>query len=490
VRSRRGSRNWAERAILRLYNTLTRAVEEFKPEENRVKIYVCGLTPSAQAHLGHARSFMFFDVLRRYLVHLGYDVNFVQNVTDIDDRSINAARETGEDWRAIVKRNYDSFRESMNRLGVLAPDSEPHATAYIPQIQEMIRELAAKGYAYASDDGVYFSVKRDKEYGKLSHKNIDELLVGARIEENEHKRDPLDFALWKYAKPGEPEWVFDGFGAGRPGWHIECSAMAHALLGEPLEIHGGGFDLVFPHHENEIAQTEAATGKPLARRWVHGGLLTFENKKMSKSLGNYEPLHELLARHDPRAIRFLFLQTGYRKPMNFTEEAIAGATSGLARLLKAYASTAIAPSGASSGVEAAGAKFFAALDDDMNTAGAVSILFDVIASPLAASEGAAVHAFLRETLGICGIDDLETPLEVNAVPLDESVVGRLSQALAEFVTLNGDSPEVAIEKVIAARNAARKSRDFALADRLRDALAEQRIVLKDSRDGTSWSVET
>ncbi|HXP93466.1 MAG TPA: class I tRNA ligase family protein, partial [Candidatus Binatia bacterium] len=205
---------------------------------------MCGLTPSAQAHLGHARSFMFFDVLRRYLVHLGYDVNFVQNVTDIDDRSINAARETGEDWRAIVKRNYDSFRESMNRLGVLAPDSEPHATAYIPQIQEMIRELAAKGYAYASDDGVYFSVKRDKEYGKLSHKNIDELLVGARIEENEHKRDPLDFALWKYAKPGEPEWVFDGFGAGRPGWHIECSAMAHALLGEPLEIHGGGFDLV------------------------------------------------------------------------------------------------------------------------------------------------------------------------------------------------------------------------------------------------------
>ena len=220
---------------------------------------------------------MFFDVLRRYLIHRGYDVTFVQNVTDIDDRSINTARETGEDWRAIVKRNYDSFRGSMNKLGVAPPDSEPYATDYIPQIQDMIRTLVAKGYAYAGDDGVYYNVKQFKDYGKLSHKNVDELLVGARIEENEHKHDPLDFALWKYAKPGEPQWEFEGFGPGRPGWHIECSAMAHALLGEPLDIHGGGFDLVFPHHENEIAQTEAALEKPLSRHWVHGGLLNLEN---------------------------------------------------------------------------------------------------------------------------------------------------------------------------------------------------------------------
>jgi cysteinyl-tRNA synthetase len=432
---------------------------------------------------------MFFDVLRRYIMHLGYGVDFVQNVTDIDDRSINEARETGQDWRTIVKRNYDSFRGSMKKLGVLEPDSEPHATAYVPEIQGMIRTLVDKGYAYASDDGIYFNVKHDPQYGKLSHKNVDELLVGARIEENERKRDPLDFALWKYAKPGEPQWPFEGFAAGRPGWHIECSAMAHALLGEPLDIHGGGFDLVFPHHENEIAQTEAAIGTPLSRRWVHGGLLTFEHKKMSKSLGNYEPLYEFLERHDPRAIRLLFLQTGYRKPMNFNEDSIASATSGLARLLKAYAVTAGSSPHPSSGVDAASAKFFAALDDDMNTAGAVSVLFELIAGPLVASDGAAVHAFLRTALGICGIDDLESSLELRTMPLDAGVVGRLSQTLAELVTLNGDSPEAAIEKVIAARNAARKSKDFALADRLRDALAEQRIILKDSHDGTSWSVE-
>jgi cysteinyl-tRNA synthetase len=448
------------------------------------------LTPSAQAHLGHARSFMFFDVLRRYLLHLGYDVTFVQNVTDIDDRSIRAAIETGEDWRSIVKRNYDSFRDSMNKLGVLVPDSEPHATAYIPEIQVMIRDLVAKSYAYATDDGIYFNVKKDKGYGKLSHKKIDELLVGARIEENERKQDPLDFALWKYAKPGEPQWEFEGFGAGRPGWHIECSAMAHALLGEPLDIHGGGFDLIFPHHENEIAQTEAATGKALSRRWVHGGLLTFENKKMSKSLGNYEPLYEMLERYDPRALRFLFLQTGYRKPMNFTEESIAGATSGLQRLLKAYAATASTTGGGSSGVDLARARFFAALDDDVNTAGAVSVLFDLIAdTPLLASEGEAVHTFLKEALSLCGIDDLDSPLAVKATDLDAAIVARLSSALAGVMSLNGDSPEAAIEKVIAARNAARKSKDFALADKLRDALAEQRIVLADSRDGTSWSVD-
>jgi cysteinyl-tRNA synthetase len=433
---------------------------------------------------------MFFDVLRRYLRHLKYDVTFVQNVTDIDDRSIAAAQETGEDWRSIVKRNYDSFRESMMKLGVLEPDSEPHATSFIPEIQTMIRELVAKGYAYASDDGVYFSVKMDPGYGRLSHKNVEELLVGARIEENEHKKDPLDFALWKYAKPGEPQWEFDGYHAGRPGWHIECSAMAHAILGEPLDIHGGGFDLVFPHHENEISQTQAAIGKPLSRRWVHGGLLTFENKKMSKSLGNYEPLYELLGRHDPRAIRLLFLQTGYRKPMNFTEESIAGATSGLQRLQRAYAATASSPGRETTAVNAARAKFFAALDDDMNTAGAVGVLFELIANPsVVEKEGAALHALLREALSICGIADLEAPVAVKRTQLDPALVGQLGASLSGIVSLNGDSPESAIEKIIEARNAARKSKDFALADRLRAALAAQRIVLEDSRDGTSWSVE-
>lgn len=437
---------------------------------------------------------MFFDVLRRYLLHRGYDVTFVQNVTDIDDRSINTARETGEDWREIVKRNYDSFRDSMARLNVAPADSEPHATAYIPEIQAMIRELVAKGNAYASDDGIYFSVKSFPAYGRLSHKNIDELLVGARIEENEQKRDPLDFALWKYAKPGEPQWPFEGFGAGRPGWHIECSAMAHALLGEPVDIHGGGFDLVFPHHENEIAQTKAATGHDLSKLWVHGGLLNFDNRKMSKSLGNFEPLRDLLKRHDPRAIRLLFLQTGYRKPMNFTEESIAGATAGFERLQKAYEEL----GGAAAADRARGnspgeyrARFDAALDDDLNTAGALSVLFDLAAQAPRLPEGErpAAAAFLREALGMLGIADLVTPASRAPAELGDDVVARLSESLAGVVALNGDSPEAAIEKVIAARNAARKARDFALADRLRDALAAQRIVLKDSRETTSWSVE-
>ena len=292
---------------LRLYNTRTRKVEPFAPlRGDHVRIYVCGLTPSAEAHLGHARSFMFFDVLRRYLVHLGYRVTFVENVTDIDDRSIDAAKATGRDWREIVKGYFDSFKRSMARLHVLEPDHEPRATEYIAQIQVMIEELIAGGHAYAVGDGVYFKVRSFARYGALSGRNLDELMVGARIAADENKEDPLDFALWKLAKPDEPSWN-SPWGPGRPGWHIECSAMSRALLGEPFDLHGGGYDLVFPHHENEIAQSESLMpAPPMANFWVHGGLLQFDNRKMSKSLGNFEPLYELLDRHDPQAIRLLF----------------------------------------------------------------------------------------------------------------------------------------------------------------------------------------
>ena len=269
---------------LRLYNTRTRTVEPLVPlTVGQVRIYVCGLTPSAEAHLGHARSFLFFDVLRRYLVHPrnGLRVTYVQNVTDIDDRSIAAAETEGASVESIVGKYYGRFKAGMRALGVREPDLEPHATQHIEAIVDMIAELIASGHAYATEDGVYYAVKSFANYGELSHRNVDELLVGARIAENEHKHDPLDFALWKFAKPGEPEWP-SPWGLGRPGWHIECSAMSRELLGVPFDIHGGGTDLIFPHHENEIAQSEPLMPphEHMANHWVHGAMLNFDGRKM------------------------------------------------------------------------------------------------------------------------------------------------------------------------------------------------------------------
>ncbi|MBV9056946.1 MAG: cysteine--tRNA ligase, partial [Candidatus Eremiobacteraeota bacterium] len=335
---------------MRLYNTRTRSVEDFVPmRDGDVRIYVCGLTPSAQAHLGHARSFLFFDVLRRYLKHRGYRVTYVQNVTDVDDRSINEAKETGETYRDVVIRYYGEFKDAMRTLGVMPYDYEPYATEYIAEIQAMIAKLITAGHAYVAPEGIYYRVASFARYGELSNRNVEELESGARIEVDEQKEDPLDFALWKFAKPGEPSWLFEPHGDGRPGWHIECSAMAAALLdadGTGIDIHGGGADLIFPHHENEIAQSEPLMQRPpMANFWVHGGLLLFDNRKMAKSLGNFEPLADLVARHDPQAIRWLFLQTGYRKVMNFTEESIGAAAQGLARIKSAYRTLSQASSG-------------------------------------------------------------------------------------------------------------------------------------------------
>ena len=475
---------------LKLYNTRTRAVEAFAPlDGNHVRMYVCGLTPSAEAHLGHARSFLFFDVLRRYLEFSGYRVTFVRNVTDIDDRSIARAKETGEAWSAIVERHFASFVTSMHRLGVREPDVEPRVTQYVEQINVMIGELLAAGYAYTTSDGVYYEVKKFPRYGALSHRNIDELLAGARIAVDEHKRDSLDFALWKFAKPDEPAWD-SPWGAGRPGWHIECSAMAREILGQPFDIHGGGFDLIFPHHENEIAQSEPLMPQPpMANVWMHGGLLMFDGKKMSKSLGNFEPLSALLDRHDPHAIRLLFLGTGYRKPMNFTEDAIAGVTSALERLRKAYAK--LSDSNGDIGVIADfERRFFDALDDDMNTAGALGILFDAAADPRV--RGAAALAFFdtaQDVFGIAGAFAAQPERTISV--FDAGFVARLAVALGDAAHLNGHAPEAAIQTVIDARNAARKDRNFELADRLRKALAAQRIILTDNKDGTTnWGLES
>jgi cysteinyl-tRNA synthetase len=473
---------------LKLYNTRTRTVEPFTPlESNHVRMYVCGLTPSAEAHLGHARSFLFFDVLRRYLQHLGYRVTYVRNVTDIDDRSIARARETGESYSAIMRRHYDSFAASMRRLGVDPPDVEPRATAYIEPIVEMVDELVARDFAYTTDDGVYFTVKKFPRYGALSHRNVDELLAGARIAVDEHKHDALDFALWKFAKPGEPAWE-SPWGAGRPGWHIECSAMARAILGEPFDIHGGGFDLVFPHHENEIAQSESLMpAPPMANVWMHGGLLMFDGKKMSKSLGNFEPLSALLDRHDPRAIRLLFLGTGYRKPMNFTEDSITGATAALDRLRRAYEKLG-ADAGDPAVLTAYEGRFFDALSDDLNTAGALGVLFEAVADPRV--RGPQAVAFFDTAQHLFGIAGAFAPAAPALRIFDDAFVARLAAALGDAVHLNGHTPEAAIATVIEARNAARAGRDFARADRLRKALAELRIVLTDNKDGTtSWTFE-
>ena len=490
---------------LRLYNTRTRAVAPLVPlVDGEVRIYVCGLTPSAEAHLGHARSFLFFDVLRRYLAHprTGYRVTYVQNVTDIDDRSIATAQAEGTTVEAVVGKFYGRFKAGMRKLGVREPDLEPHATQHIDAIVDMIAELIASKHAYATDDGVYYAVKSFPRYGELAHRDVDELLVGARIAENEHKHDPLDFALWKFAKPGEPQWP-SPWGSGRPGWHIECSAMSRELLGVPFDIHGGGYDLIFPHHENEIAQSEALMPphEHLANVWMHGGLLNFDGRKMSKSLSNFEPLTALLERHDPLAIRLLFLQTGYRKPMNFTEDAIAAANSGVEKLRRVYDALAsvagTAPNNElTAAVSTASGRFFDALDDDMNTAGAVGVLFDAanaVPKIVAANAGAAASAarsLFEDALGVLGVGKILTRAAAvaEAVEVDPAKIERLRTALGDAIAFNGETPAGIIALVIDARNVARKARDFALADRLRNALSAEGIVLTDGKDGTTWTI--
>ncbi|HUN28207.1 MAG TPA: cysteine--tRNA ligase [Alphaproteobacteria bacterium] len=470
---------------LKLYNTRTRSLETFRPlRGNAVRMYVCGLTPSAQAHLGHARSFLFFDLLRRYLRHKGYDVTYVQNVTDIDDRSINRARETGEDWREIVRGYYREFHESMRRLGVMEPDEEPYATAYIPQIQAMIRELIERGNAYAVADGIYYKVRSFPRYGELSNRKIDELEAGARIEVGEYKEDPLDFALWKFAKPDEPKWPFEPYGDGRPGWHIECSAMSRALLdtqGVGFDIHGGGADLIFPHHENEIAQSEPIMRHPpMANIWVHGGLLNFDGRKMSKSLGNFEPLVDLLARHDPQAIRLAFLTTGYSKVMNFTEESLAAAYATLDRLKKTFRALSALPAAkpvATGLLE----RMEAALDEDMNTSVALAELLQWTPAPGSGEE-------FGRALWLLGLEPNDDWSRVPDRALPADLLERLRANLGEELSLNGTSAEEAIALVLEARALARANKDWAASDRLRDALASAGISIKDSKDGTTWTV--
>jgi cysteinyl-tRNA synthetase len=480
---------------LRLYNTRTRTVETFEPLRGKdVRIYVCGMTPSAEAHIGHARSFLFFDILRRYLTFCGYQVTYVQNVTDIDDRSIARARETGEHWYDIVSQYYASFKASMKKLGVREPDREPYATTFIAPIIAMIEELIARGQAYVAKDGVYYRVAAFPRYGALSNRKTDELQAGARIEVDEFKDDPLDFALWKFVKPGEPFWP-SPWGEGRPGWHIECSAMARELLdpdGTGFDIHGGGADLIFPHHENEIAQSEPLMARPpMVNVWVHGGLLLYESKKMSKSLGNFEPLSELLARHDPQAIRLMFLQTGYRKVMNFTDDSIAAAGVVLERLKRAYRelhTTDTAPEALPTLL----ARMRDALDDDMNTSVALAELLEFSGGASRRSESPAARAGLFAeycvALDLLGLTPDPSWIEISPASLPPDFVQRLQAVIGSELSLDGASAEEALARVLDLRAKARANKNWAASDLFRDALLECGVELKDSKDTTTWTV--
>ncbi|MDX1467217.1 MAG: cysteine--tRNA ligase [Halomonas sp.] len=471
---------------MQIYNTLTRRKEPLRPlVPGKVRMYVCGMTVYDYCHLGHARVMVAFDVITRYLRARGYDVTYVRNVTDIDDKILKRADENGESITALTERMIAAMHEDEARLSVLPPDREPRATGHIGEILAMIETLIDKGFAYAADNGdVYYRVRRFEHYGALSNRDPDEMRSGARIEVDEHKEDPLDFVLWKAAKPGEASWP-SPWGEGRPGWHIECSAMSTCCLGETFDIHGGGPDLMFPHHENEIAQSEAATGQRYVNTWMHAGAVRVNQEKMSKSLGNFFTIRDVLEHHDPEVVRYLLVASHYRSPINYAPESLAEARKSLERFYNALeglalediardASTTQTLAPSNDGGHAA--RFAAAMDDDFNTPEALSVLFDLARELNRARKEAPDRApALADELRRLG-----------------AVLGLLQQDPASFLKAGAaDLPlaEDEIQARIEARAAAKKARDFARADAIRDELAALGIILKDSREGTTWVFE-
>ncbi|ODU06556.1 MAG: cysteine--tRNA ligase [Rubrivivax sp. SCN 71-131] len=457
---------------LRIHNTLTRRVEDFRPiEPGHVRMYVCGMTIYDLCHMGHARMMMAFDVVYRWLLESGFRVTYVRNITDIDDKIIRRALERGISIRQLTDEMIAAMRQDIAAIGILAPTHEPRATDYVPQMLSLITRLEDKGLAYRAGNGdVNFAVRRFPGYGKLSGKSIDELRAGERVEVADGKEDPLDFVLWKAAKPEEPEdarWE-SPFGCGRPGWHIECSAMSGALLGEPFDIHGGGMDLQFPHHENEIAQSEGASGRTFVNVWMHNGFLNVDNEKMSKSLGNFFTIRDVLKVFDGETLRFFMLRTHYRSPFNFSDANLEDARQALRRLYTALdAALGDEPVAAAMPVdwsEPRAAAFRAAMDDDFNTPAAMAVLFE-LASEVNRGGGAARARLLRR-LGQC--------------------LGVLQQHPRSFLQAGGALDEAAVLTAIAARAAAKAARDFAEADRIRSALAQQGVELKDGPQGTTW----
>ena len=463
---------------LQIHNSLTRALEPFVPlEPGHVRMYVCGMTVYDLCHMGHARNVVAFDVAARWLRASGWRVTFVRNITDIDDKIIRRAVERGITIRALTEEMIAAMHQDLGALGIEAPTHEPRATDYVPQMLELIGRLEQRGLAYRGESGdVNYAVRRFEGYGKLSGKSIDQLRAGERVAVAEGKDDPLDFVLWKSAKAEEPADVKypSPFGVGRPGWHIECSAMSCALLGETFDIHGGGLDLQFPHHENEIAQSEGANGRPLARYWMHNGFLNVDNEKMSKSLGNFFTIRDVLQHYDGETLRFFILRVHYRSPFNYSDAGMDDARNGLRRLYTALESL---PAEGLAEVLAApftidwnqpqAARFKAAMDDDFNTAIAVAVLFE-LAAEVNRSRDVQAAALLRALGGVLGL--LQQPPR-------QYLQGGASA---------GGLDEAAILAAIEARAAAKKARDFAAADRIRAELAEQGVVLKDSPQGTTW----
>ena len=451
---------------IKFYNSLTNQKEDFVSiNEGEVGMYVCGMTVYDNCHLGHARAMMAFDILARYLRYQNYKVNFVRNITDIDDKIIERANENNETIDALTDRTIASMHEDFSKLGLELPTSEPRATDHIEGMIKMISGLIDKGHAYHSESGdVFFAVRTFPEYGKLSNKNIDDLNPGARIKEDDSKKDPLDFVLWKSAKPNEPSWD-SPWGLGRPGWHIECSVMSLENLGEHFDIHGGGPDLLFPHHENEIAQSECASDHKFANYWMHSGLLKINGEKMSKSLGNFAMLKDLYDSYHPEVIRYYLISSHYRSSLNFDNESLDQARSALTRL---YQALLLAPSEETDLHDESISEFIKSMNDDLNTPEALSTLFG-LAKLINNSQNVQEQSMYSSTMKELG-----------------QVLGLLHENSDAFLQYGASLSDDEIEAQIQQRNEARKANDFQKADQIRDDLAEQGILLDDSTEGTTW----
>ena len=462
---------------LKIYNTLSRTKEDFVPlEAGKVRMYVCGPTVYDKAHIGHAMSALVFDIVRRYLEFLGYDVRFVMNYTDVDDKIIDKANKIGADPFELAQKYIDNYQTDLDHLNIKPATINPRATQEMPHIIRMIEALVQKGAAYAVDGDVYYRVTSDRDYGKLSGRRLETMNAGARIEVDTRKEHPMDFALWKSAKPGEPAWD-SPWGKGRPGWHIECSAMNLHHLGEQIDIHGGGNDLIFPHHENEIAQTEALTGRTFARYWMHNGMLNLKPEKMSKSLGNMIAIDDFLAAHPGDTMRLLVLNGSYRSPLTYSEEIVEQSEQAYHRLLAAKKEAApgapgIAPEAARALSEAAEntrQKFIESMNDDFNTSGAMAAIFDLVRAINQARSDGATQAQLTPALEV--FNELT------------SVLG-LELSEKEFIDSKAD-PFIAL--LIRLRADLRAERNWALADKVRDELKALGVTIEDGKDGTSWS---
>ena len=462
---------------MKLYNTLTRKKEEFIPlEEGKVKMYVCGPTVYNYIHIGNARPFIMFDTLRRYLQYKGYDVTFVQNFTDVDDKIIKRGHEEGISPEEVANKYIDEYFVDADGLGIKRADVHPRVTDNIQQIIDFVKDLEDKGYAYEVNGDVYFDTKKFEGYGKLSKQNQDELEAGARIEVNDQKKHPMDFVLWKSKKEGEPGWN-SPWGEGRPGWHIECSVMSNRYLGESIDIHGGGQDLAFPHHENEIAQSEARSGKTFSNYWIHNGYININNEKMSKSKGNFFTVRDISKQYDLEIVRFFMLSAHYRNPVNFSDEMLNQAKAGLERLYNAKEKLEFTISNLSESsirdeekglvneLESYKTKFINAMEDDLNTADAVSAIFEL---------SKFINTNVNET----------SSLEFAKMCLDK--FNELTGVLNIVNKKNDDILDKDIEELIQKRTDAKKNRDFKLADDIRQELLDKEIVLEDTRQGTKW----